>query len=140
MTEDIRWIQRLNSFKKALGQLEAGIELSKKRELTDLEKQGIIKAFEFTYELGWNLLKDFLEEQGETEIYGSKIAIKLAFQRNLIEDGHVWMKMIESRNMTSHTYNQSVAEEILEKIIKEYLPAFEELKDKMEALAKERLK
>lgn len=65
MTEkDIRWIQRFHNFKKALGQLAEAVELAGQRDLSKLEKQGVIQAFEFTHELAWNTLKDFLESRG----------------------------------------------------------------------------
>ena len=100
---DIRWIQRFHNYQKALSQLQAGIELLRERELTNLEKQGLIHAFEFTHELAWKTLKDFLLHRGNPEIYGSRDATREAFKANLIEAGQIWMEMIESRNITSHT-------------------------------------
>ena len=107
--KDVRWIQRFNNFSKALHQLSKFIE---KGELNDLEKQGLIQAFEYTYELAWNTIKDYFESQGEVNILGSRDAFRLAFKRGLIENGKIWMAMIESRIATSHTYNEDVAEKI----------------------------
>ncbi len=94
----IRWIQRFNHFSKAFAQLKEAVELSKQRELSKLEEQGLIQAFEYTHELAWKVLRDFLEERGVQKIYGSKDATREAFKAGLIENGEVWMKMIESRN------------------------------------------
>lgn len=128
---DIRWQQRFNNYKKALGQLTKFID---KKMLNELELQGMIKAFEYTYELAWNTMKDFLEYQGNTEIYGSRDTIRIAFQLGLIDDGDGWMDMLESRNRTSHTYNEETAEEICQAIQASYYEYFCKLKDKMESL------
>lgn len=130
-SQDIRWMQRFNNYKKALKQLEEAVELMGERELTNLEKQGVIQAFEYTHELGWKTLKDFLENRGNTNIYGSRDATKEAFNLGLIEDGEVWMQMIKSRNITSHTYDEGTATEIIILIKDFYYKAFEELKMKM---------
>ena len=84
LNKDIRWQQRFANFRKALSQLRKFVD---KGELTELEEQGAIQAFEYTYELGWLVLKDFLEYQGLTDIFGSRDAIRKAFQAGLIEDG-----------------------------------------------------
>lgn len=130
-TQDIRWIQRFNNFSKAFNQLTKFIE---KGALNELEKQGLIQAFEYTYELAWNTLKDYFEAQGETNIYGSRDAFRLAFKRGLIENGETWMAMIESRTLTSHTYNENIAEKIAADIVNLYYPEFEKLYSRIEAL------
>jgi len=121
LEQDIRWIQRLNNFTRALQQLTKFIE---KGQLSELEQQGLIQSFEYNYELAWNTIKDFYEHQGETEIQGSRDAIKLAFKRDLILDGEIWMKMIKSRALTSHTYNEDTAEEITSEIFDNYYKEF----------------
>ena len=130
-TKDIRWIQRFNHFKKALNQLTKFIE---KGKLNELEQQGVIQSFEYTYELAWNTLKDYFEHQGETGIHGSRDAFRLAFKRGLIEDGETWMDMIESRALTTHTYNEDVAKAIADKIFNRYFSEFQTLRTKMESL------
>lgn len=137
-TEDIRWRQRYNHFAQALEQLEKAVELSRQRPLTELEEQGIIQAFEYTHELAWNVLKDFLEEkQGIRNLYGSKDSTREAFKRGLIENGEAWMDMIKSRNLTSHTYNRDVAKDIADKISHRYFPEFQALRAKMESLGED---
>ncbi len=130
--DDIRWHQRFSNFKKALKQLEKAIRLSEQRELSELEKQGLIQAFEFTHELAWNVMKDFFEYQGNTSISGSRDAAREAFNKGLIENGEAWMDMIKSRNKSSHTYNEEVAEEIVFQIIETYYPLFQEFSRKIE--------
>ncbi len=140
MVQDIRWIQRFNNYKRALKQLQDAIELMKKRELSILEKQGVIQAFEYTHELAWKTLKDFLESRGNTDIYGSKDATKKAFLLDLIEDGEAWMQMIKSRNLTSHTYDENTADDIIILVKDLYFEQFEKLRIKMEQLEKEESK
>jgi nucleotidyltransferase substrate binding protein (TIGR01987 family) len=129
---DIRWRQRFNNFTKALSQLQKFIE--KGKDLNELEEQGLIQAFEYNFELSWNLIKDYYEFQGVTEIQGSRDAFRLAFNRGLIKDGENWMKMIESRVKTSHTYNEDTADEIASAILNIYFNLFKELHNAMEKL------
>ena len=135
---DIRWIQRFDNFKRAFAQLAEASALAKQRDLSDLERQGLIQAFEFTHELAWNTLKDFLTSRGASaKLYGSRDATRAAFAAELIENGEVWMKMIEHRNESSHTYNDNVAEEIMAAVQTLYVPAFEALHRRFLELEKE---
>lgn len=124
MDTDIRWRQRFDNYQRAFKTLESAIELAATRELSDLEKQGVIQGFEFTHQLAWNVLKDYLEEQGETDILGSKDAIRLAFKTGLIESGDDWMLMIKARNLSSHTYNVPIANDVFRQITTQFYPAF----------------
>ncbi|GAB6192567.1 nucleotidyltransferase substrate binding protein [Desulfocastanea catecholica] len=128
---DIRWEQRFSNYQKALAQLQKFID---KGDLSELEKQGLVKAFEYTYELAWNTIKDFLEFQGQADIYGSRDATRKAFELGIIEDGEGWMDMLASRNRTSNTYNEEVAEEICQAVFKVYFRLFLQLKAKLENL------
>lgn len=130
MEEDIRWKQRFENYLKALGQLQKFIA---KGNLNELEEQGLIQAFEFTHELAWNVMKDYFEYQGNTTITGSRDATREAFQKGLIQDGAQWMEMIKSRNQSTHTYNESTANEIRDRILNYYYDLFVSFKDKMEA-------
>lgn len=134
MTEpqDIRWIQRFENFSKALRQLTKFIE---KGDLNELEQQGLIQSFEYTYELAWNTIKDFFEAQGETDILGSRDAFRLAFKRGLVEDGETWMEMIKSRALTSHTYNEDVAQQMAHNILSAYYGEFVRLQARFAALS-----
>ncbi len=129
--KDIRWHQRFRNFNKAFTQLKKFID---KKELNELERQGLIKAFEYTYELGWNVLKDYFEHQGNKNINGSRDAINEAFKQDLIKDGEGWMNMFKDRNQTSHSYNESTATEITENIFTVYFQLFAALQAQMESL------
>ncbi|MBC8054423.1 MAG: nucleotidyltransferase substrate binding protein [Sphingobacteriaceae bacterium] len=129
--QDIRWVQRFSNYQKALLQLKKFID---KGELNELEEQGIIQSFEYTYELAWNVIKDYYHNQGVISIQGSRDAFRLAFNRELISDGEIWMKMIDSRIKSSHTYNEEVAAEISEAIFNYYYDAFLELELKFKEL------
>jgi len=123
---DIRWIQRFDNFKRAFARLDEACELADQRNLSDLERQGLIQAFEFTHELAWNTLKDFLTSRGSSEkLYGSKDTTRAAHATGLIEDGETWMKMIAHRNESSHTYNDEVACKIADAVRSLYAPAFD---------------
>ncbi len=130
--QDIRWQQRFKNFRKALGQLQKFIN---KDDLSELEKQGLVKAFEYTFELAWNTIKDFLTYRGQKDIYGPRDAIRIAFTQGLIEDGEKWMDMLQSRNMTSHTYNEEVAEEICQSVKETYYSLFCKLDEKLFGVA-----
>lgn len=132
--QDIRWIQRLDSYSKALALLERAVALARQRELSELEQQGLIQGFEFTHELAWNVLKDFLEERGSAPIYGSKDATREAFRLGIIADGEVWMRMILSRNLSTHTYNRGTAEQLARDILGPYIEQFRKLQAKLEGL------
>jgi nucleotidyltransferase substrate binding protein (TIGR01987 family) len=137
MSEDVRWQQRLDNFLRALQTLRQAAELAQQRRLSELEKQGLVQGFEFTHELGWNLLKDYLEAQGVTGLIGSKNAVRSAFKNGLIHaaDAETLMDMIKARNLSSHTYNQETAEEIVAAVLERFHPAFERLASTFSALA-----
>jgi len=123
---DIRWVQRFDNFQRAFSRLSGAAALAGQRDLSDLERQGLIQAFEFTHELAWNTLKDFLPARGASEkIYGSRDATRAAFAADLIEDGEAWMEMIQHRNESSHTYNDDVAGKIMAAVLTRYISAFE---------------
>ena len=136
-TQEVRWIQRFTHFVKALSQLKEAVELAQQRPLSRLEAQGMIQAFEFTHELAWNTLKDFLEDRGVQGLYGSKDATRAAFKAGLIENGEAWMDMIQSRNLTTHTYDEATAAQIISAIRSTYFPEFEALRVKLDELKRE---
>lgn len=131
---DIRWIQRLDNYNKALSKLTDAVQLDKTKELSELEKQGLIQSFEYTHELAWKVMKDYFVFQGNTEITGSRDATRQAFKANLIEDGDNWLKMVHNRNLTSHTYNEETSEEIYKNIVTIFYPLFVLFQNKMNQL------
>ncbi|MBP9888310.1 MAG: nucleotidyltransferase substrate binding protein [Leptospiraceae bacterium] len=113
MNQDIRWKQRFTNFKKAYSQLT---EFMEKPELNKFEVQGLIQCFEYTFELSWKTLKDYLEFEGY-DVNTPRETIKKAFQTGMIEDGNVWLDALEKRNIMSHTYNENITKQT-EQLIK----------------------
>jgi nucleotidyltransferase substrate binding protein (TIGR01987 family) len=136
MRQDIRWIQRLQNWNKALAQLSRFMQ---RETLNELEEQGLIQSFEYNHELAWKTQKDYLEEQGYEELYGSKNVARKAFEVGLVSDGEIWLNMIKSRNLSSHTYNQDVTQEIIAAITDDYYVQFCQLNDKLNRLASQEL-
>jgi nucleotidyltransferase substrate binding protein (TIGR01987 family) len=132
--DDVRWKQRFNNFLKAFQRLAAAAELAQERDLTDLEQQGLIQSFEFTHELAWNVLKDYLEYKGIAGLIGSRDTTREAFKKGLIEQGEAWMEMIAARNKTSHTYDSGIAQEVADAILEQFYPAFAGLAEKFTEL------
>ncbi|MBU6324694.1 MAG: HI0074 family nucleotidyltransferase substrate-binding subunit [Bacteroidetes bacterium] len=122
--EDIRWEQRLQNYNKALGHLSQALHI----EAPDMvQKAGIIQFFEMSFELGWNLLKDFMEAQGLQDVKSPRSALKKAYESGLISHGHVWMELLADRNLSSHTYDEQKATELEGLIRRKYFPLLEAL-------------
>ena len=141
--KDIRWKQRFHNYKKALAQFSKAIgyfgdirHLRVDADELDLMKEGLIQRFEFTYELAWNVLKDYIEQDspGVYQLYGSKTTLRVAFKIGMIEDEKIWLDMVDSRQASSHTYDQETADGVFDKAIGSFLPVFLKLQAKMESL------
>ncbi len=133
-TKDIRWQQRFSNYQKALAQLRKFISQG---ALSELEEQGLIQCFEYTHELAWSTLKDFLEYRGHADIFGSKDATREAFKLGLITQGEVWMQMIQDRNRSVHTYNADTAKAIVYNIKQSYFSVFTALESALQRLKDE---
>ena len=117
---DIRWKQRLHNYERALAQFNEAITLSKERPLSNLERQGLIQAFEFTHELAWKTLQDYFRYQGIADTFGSRDVFRKALEAGLIHDGEKWLESIQSRNLTSHVYDQGVVNDLIQVIVDDY--------------------
>ena len=126
---DIRWQQRFVNFNKAFSQLDRFVQ---KESLSEMEGQGLIKAFEYTYELAWKTLQDLLKDKGYLNILGPKPVIEQSFQDGYITDGKDWMRMHKSRNLTSHTYDETTALEIIKGIRSSYFGLLNNLRIRLE--------
>jgi nucleotidyltransferase substrate binding protein (TIGR01987 family) len=115
---DIRWKQRFNQFNKAFSLLASAIKVEKPSEL---ERAGLIQFFEMSFELGWKLLKDYLENEG-FDIKSPREAVKQAFQSEIIQDGNAWIMALEDRNLITHTYQEQTALAVEQKIRQTYYP------------------
>lgn len=130
---DIRWKQRFENYKKAFSQLKSAIDKNGLHPI-DIIKEGIIQRFEFTHELAWKVMKDYLDYEGIQNVTGSRSATREAFNMGLITNGQAWMDMIESRKKTVHTYNQEVLEIEFKKVILSYYELFEIFEQKMSSM------
>jgi nucleotidyltransferase substrate binding protein (TIGR01987 family) len=119
--KDIRWRQRYQHFDKAYHQLEAAMSVYD--TLSVLEKEGLIQRFEYTFELAWKTLKDYLEYQ-KVEVSFPREVIKAAFHHGLIIDGEVWMDMLEQRNLLAHTYDEDRFQKAVSMIKNYYYEAY----------------
>ena len=137
---DVRWLQRLENYGRALATLQRALQTARELLLSELEELGLIQAFEFTHELSWQLLKDYLVDQGVSGISGSRDAVREAVLRELLPAGSedTWMAMIRSRNLTSNTYNPELAREIAALIVQRYGPALLELEGLLQQRAQRR--
>lgn len=123
MMEDILWIQRFKNFQKTVQLVEKALN---KETLSELERAGLIQFYEVAFELAWKTLKDFLQHQGYSNLLGPKDIVKKAFQNEIIQDGETWLKALDDRNLTVHTYHESIAIKV-EVAIKDHY--FDLLKD-----------
>ena len=125
--KDIRWKQRFENFDKSYKLLN---KYAKQPITTELERAGIIQFFEMTFELAWKVLKDYLEAQ-EYLVKSSRETVKQAFQIGLIDNGHIWMDALSNRNLTTHTYDEELANKMTNEIITMYLPELDKMYEKL---------
>ena len=121
---DIRWKQRFQNFEKAYLQLKSSV--LEVESLSDLEKEGMVQRFEYTFELAWKTLKDYLQEQGVDARFPREV-IKASYHYGLIEDGEIWMDMLEKRNIMAHTYNEDTFRQAVNDIASSFYPAITNL-------------
>ncbi|MEJ2750978.1 MAG: HI0074 family nucleotidyltransferase substrate-binding subunit [Anaerolineae bacterium] len=126
--KDIRWQQRQQNFNKALASLELALAI----EQPDIvQRAGIIQFFEMTFELAWKMLKDYLEEQGFTDLNSPRAVLKKAFEAELITEGHDWLQILHDRNLMSHTYDEATAISVENLIRHTYYPLLHTLHQTM---------
>lgn len=137
---DIRWVQRYRNFRKALAKMSEAIDIVAENydwqdSIDELLKEGLIQRFEYTHELAWKVMKDYEEYQGYNNIRGSRDAIRLALQIGIIEDKE-WLETIEDRNLTSHNYDEEVAEDVFISIVNDYYPLLVKFDETMLIISK----
>ena len=123
-SKDIRWQQQLQNFTKSMQYLENALQIPNP---DIVQKAGIIQFFEMSFELAWNMVKDYLEEQGFVDVKSPKGALKKAFEMGIIENGHDWMDLLLDRNLTAHTYDEQKATEMELLIQNKYFPLLKAL-------------
>ncbi len=124
-----RFCQRMQNFKKAFLQLKKAVECAS--SLDDLSKEGLVQRFEYTFELAWKSLKDYLEYKGEIALSPREV-IKLAFKNELLDDGQMWIEMLDKRNLMAHTYNEEYFKEVFESIVFQYFAQIQILYTKLD--------
>jgi len=129
---EIRWMQRFSNYKKALARLTEAIQLNEERKLSDLEQQGLIQAFEFTFDMGWKTLQDYVTDRGYDGERGKpNLIISEASKFDLINESN-WKLLTKARNQTSHTYDEEIADEVAKNIIEEYHGFFIQLETRLQ--------
>ena len=124
---DIRWKQRFQNLEKAYARLRDAVAM---KNLSDLEKAGVIQVYEFTFELAWKTVKDYLEAN-EVLVSFPRDVIKAGFKYDLL-DGELWLDMLQKRNLMSHSYDEENAELAYQLIVTKYFVAIEELFQKLQ--------
>ncbi|MEN8146158.1 MAG: nucleotidyltransferase substrate binding protein [Campylobacterota bacterium] len=124
----IRWKQRFENFSKSLNHLADAVEIE---HMSEIEKAGMIQFFEVSFELAWKVLKDYLEAEG-FNVKSPRESIKQAFQVELINDGTTWLDALEKRNLSAHTYDENILEELQELIRHSYFPVMFSLQQKLQ--------
>lgn len=124
MAAEIRWEQRFQNFQKALKKLN---ELVQIEVYSEIERDSLVKRFEFTLELAWKTLQDLLNFKGYIDVKGPKPVVKQAFKDGLIADDVGWILMLDARNMTSHIYDEEIALEIAREIKMNFFPLLNNL-------------
>jgi nucleotidyltransferase substrate binding protein (TIGR01987 family) len=127
MNNELRWKQRFQNFENAYNTLNRMIDRYNISPEDEAIQMALVQAFEFTYELAWNTMKDYLENEGYDEVKNSKQTIRTAFQAELITDAEQWMEMIQKRNLVSYAYNQVILHESVLYIREEFLPLVRKL-------------
>ena len=127
-----RFELRLEAFGRAMRRLEQGIALVRPRaddeELT-MEEEGLIQRFEYCFELGWKLLQDVEKHLNGQGLGGPRAAIRWATAEGWVDDGEVWMSMLQSRNVTTHVYDRAMIQPVLQKIRGTYFRALHGLEE-----------
>ena len=125
--KEVRWKQRFENFNKSYKLLK---KYSNEPIKTELERAGIIQFFEMTFELAWKVLKDYLESEGYI-VKSPRETVKQAFQIGLIENGHIWIDALANRNLTTHTYDEELAQKMIKEILDDYLPELENMYNRL---------
>ena len=123
-----RFKERLDDLGKAIQRLEEALQ----EETTELVIDGVLHRFEFTFELAWKTMKDYLEYQGISQKIGSpREVIKETFSAGIIESGDIWIEMMRSRNSLSHIYDENTSREIYNQIKELYFKEIKNLENKL---------
>ena len=133
MSQESRWQLRFQSFSRAQATFARILATTEEQQADEIPQMALIQAFEFTYELAWKMLKDYLESEGLLQVATPKEVIRTAFQAGVLNDGEKWMEAIAKRNLASHAYSQEVLNETVDYIRNEFAPLAQQLHQEFEA-------
>ena len=122
--KDIRWQQRFSNFEKAYLSLVESQQALEQDQGNSFIQDSLIQRYEYTLELAWKTMKDYLENEGFMNVSSPKKAVRKAFQERMIQDGSAWIKALDDRSKTSHAYNEKMATEVIQSIIEEHIFIF----------------
>ena len=122
-----RWQQRFENLNKAFLKLNKAVVRYKASPEDELMGMALIQAFEFSFELSWKTLKDYLKHEGVLEATTPRQVIKQAFHFQLIENGQIWIDMLENRNLLSHAYSEESALQAHQLIVNTYADEIKQL-------------
>lgn len=126
-----RWQQRFEKFDKAYLRFADIIKggLERVSRLSDLEKTGVVKYFEFTFQLAKDVLSDYLLDVGfpPNEIRGPKYVIRKSFQEGYISDGEIWMEALDARNEAVHIYREEIMEKVFNYAYNKFFPVLRDM-------------
>lgn len=125
--QELRWKQRFENLQKAKATLKLALDRLQETPDDKLMQLALIQSFEFTYELSWKTMKDYLKHEGVLEAVTPRQVIKQAFHYKIIPDGQTWIDMLENRNLLSHVYSEEFAQKAVAKIISQYANIINEL-------------
>jgi nucleotidyltransferase substrate binding protein (TIGR01987 family) len=134
MSKDTSWKKSYKNYKQALATLKNGVEIAETRKLTNPEKQDTIENFDQTIALAWDVMKDYLADQGIIGINESGDAVRYAFNNNLIEDRQVWMDMLKEHKLASKSNDEKTADDLLDSIVHTYYSLFNVLAERIDEL------
>lgn len=134
MEQDIRWLQRYENYHKAAQRVFEVTESGRTADdLSELEAEGLIQRFEYTFELAWKVLQDLLKYKGYEFLQGPNGTLRQAFEDGLLEDHDGWRRMAQARVTTAHVYNENEATEVVRKIFETFSPLLKDLDLRLEA-------
>ena len=118
--KDIRWLQRFDNLKKAYARFRKALDAHLADPRNDLIQMALVQAFEFTFELSWKTVKDYLAYNGIKKLTLPRDIIKEGFAHRIIEDGQQWIDMMMDRNLMAHTYSEENAQQAVAHIVERY--------------------
>ena len=124
----IHWKQRFDNIQRAYQRLRWAMEIHQQDPSDELIRMAVIKAYEFTFELSWKTLKDFLAYNGIDAKLPREV-LKQAFTTGLVSDGQLWIDMLEERNLMAHTYDDTRARKAVDQIQERYFSGLQQLHD-----------